>query len=143
MPVRSRDEHATEHAKHATLRAVANVVRHSERVHDVSIVEDIDAKLTAGYTFPSRWYWDPAIYRLELDHIWARSWHYVCGTDAIPGGHRLGELSFAGTAGARRGAGGGGHPGAAGGAGLGGAGFFDTPLPGPPPPPPAPPPPAA
>jgi phenylpropionate dioxygenase-like ring-hydroxylating dioxygenase large terminal subunit len=65
----------------------------------VTLVDDIDAKLTAGYTFPSRWYWDPAIYRLEVDHIWARSWHYICGTDAIPGGHRLGELSFAVTAG--------------------------------------------
>ena len=60
----------------------------------MSVVEEIDAKLTAGYTFPSRWYWDPAIYRLELDHIWARSWHYVCGVDAIPDGHRLGEQAF-------------------------------------------------
>ena len=60
----------------------------------MSAVQEIDAKLTAGYTFPSRWYWDPAVYRLELDHIWARSWHYVCGVDAIPDGHRLGEQSF-------------------------------------------------
>jgi phenylpropionate dioxygenase-like ring-hydroxylating dioxygenase large terminal subunit len=60
----------------------------------MSAVQEIDAKLAAGYTFPSRWYWDPAVYRLELDHIWARSWHYVCGVDAIPDGHRLGEQSF-------------------------------------------------
>jgi len=60
----------------------------------MSAVEEIDAKLTAGYTFPSRWYWDPAVYRLELDHIWARSWHYICGVDAIPDAHTLCEQTF-------------------------------------------------
>ena len=44
-------------------------------------------------------YTDLAVYRLELDHIWARSWHYVCGVDAIPDGHRLGEQAFEVTAG--------------------------------------------
>ncbi len=61
----------------------------------MSTAVEIDAKLTAGYTFPSRWYWDPAIYRLELDEIWARSWHYLCGRAAAPASHQMGELSFA------------------------------------------------
>ena len=60
----------------------------------MSTVAEIDAKLTAGYTFPSRWYWDPAVYRLELDEIWAKSWHYLCGLASAPASHQLGELAF-------------------------------------------------
>lgn len=60
----------------------------------MSTALEIDAKLTAGYTFPSRWYWDPAIYRLELDEIWAHSWHYHCGLDGAPATVQMGELSF-------------------------------------------------
>src|SRR3954451_20036261 len=102
MPGRSG--RATVAAQRRLLLAAPRPVRRCDPMHGttVTLVDDIDAKLTAGYTFPSRWYWDPAIYRLEVDHIWARSWHYICGTDAIPGGHRLGEISFSGTGGGAR-----------------------------------------
>src|SRR4051794_17879055 len=119
MPGRSR--RATVAAQRRPLLAAPRPVRRCEPMQGttVTLVDDIDAKLTAGYTFPSRWYWDPAIYRLEVDHIWARSWHYICGTDAIPGGHRLREPPFPGPAGAPPRGGGGGASGAGPGAGRG------------------------
>jgi phenylpropionate dioxygenase-like ring-hydroxylating dioxygenase large terminal subunit len=66
---------------------------------DMSATADLDARLRAGYTFPSRWYWDPQIHRLELDVIWPAWWHYACGTDMLPFVRRNGELVFEVTAG--------------------------------------------
>ncbi len=65
----------------------------------IAAIADIDARLSAGYTFPARWYWDPRIHRLELDAIWASWWHYACGTDMVPFVRRNGEFVFEVTAG--------------------------------------------
>jgi Rieske 2Fe-2S family protein len=35
-------------------------------------------------SLPSRWYFDPAQYALELERIWARNWIYLCRAESIP-----------------------------------------------------------
>jgi Rieske 2Fe-2S family protein len=41
-------------------------------------------------SLPSRWYFEPAHYALELERIWRRNWIYLCRTDSIaqPGSYR-------------------------------------------------------
>ena len=75
--VRGRGEPA---ARHAGLRAGPRCTYDP----GMSTVAEIDAKLTAGYTFPSRWYWDPAVYRLELDEIWAQARGTTCAASRRP-----------------------------------------------------------
>ena len=46
--------------------------------------EAIEAALDRNLTFPARWYSDPAIYDVELEHVFARSWQLVAKEERIP-----------------------------------------------------------
>jgi len=50
---------------------------------------EIEAALAAGKTFPARWYSDAAIYELELEHIFTRTWHVAGPLERLrkPGDH--------------------------------------------------------
>src|SRR5687768_3299817 len=34
--------------------------------------------LERATTIPAHWYHDPEIYKLELDHIFSKNWHFAC-----------------------------------------------------------------
>lgn len=40
-------------------------------------LEEIQEALDRNLTFPARWYSDPAIYEVELDHVFTKSWQLV------------------------------------------------------------------
>lgn len=44
---------------------------------------DLLASIDAGFTLPSEWYSDPAIFREEQRKILRRSWHFVTSTDRL------------------------------------------------------------
>jgi phenylpropionate dioxygenase-like ring-hydroxylating dioxygenase large terminal subunit len=44
---------------------------------------DLGAALAAGATLPADWYADPAIQRLEGEHIFARTWQYAGRADRV------------------------------------------------------------
>ena len=46
--------------------------------------EAIEAALDRNMTFPARWYSDPAIFDVELEHVFARSWQLVAHEARIP-----------------------------------------------------------
>jgi Rieske 2Fe-2S family protein len=35
-------------------------------------------------SLPSRWYFDPAHFAIELEHIWYRNWVYLCRSSSLP-----------------------------------------------------------
>lgn len=49
--------------------------------------ERLHAQIDAGYLLPTRWYADPEIFRLELERIHRRAWHFAthAGDLAAPG----------------------------------------------------------
>ena len=53
--------------------------------------EAIEAALERNLTFPARWYSDPAIFDVELEHVFARSWQLVAHEARIanPGDHHV------------------------------------------------------
>ena len=64
--------------------------------------EAIEAALDRNMTFPARWYSDPAIFDVELEHIFTRSWQLVAHESRhratrrpprVPGGARPGLLT--------------------------------------------------
>ena len=57
--------------------------------------EAIETALDRNMTFPARWYSDPAIYDVELEHIFARSWQLVAHESRIarPGDHHVCQVA--------------------------------------------------
>jgi phenylpropionate dioxygenase-like ring-hydroxylating dioxygenase large terminal subunit len=57
--------------------------------------EAIEAALDRNMTFPARWYSDPAIYDVELEHIFTRSWQLVAHESRIarPGDHHVCQVA--------------------------------------------------
>jgi phenylpropionate dioxygenase-like ring-hydroxylating dioxygenase large terminal subunit len=53
----------------------------------VDLAGDLRSQLESGLTLPASWYSDPAVLRLEQEHIFKRSWQYVgiAGDVAEPG----------------------------------------------------------
>ena len=57
--------------------------------------EAIEAALDRNLTFPARWYSDPAIFDVELEHVFARSWQLVAHEARIaqPGDHHVCQVA--------------------------------------------------
>jgi phenylpropionate dioxygenase-like ring-hydroxylating dioxygenase large terminal subunit len=51
----------------------------------------IESALDRNFTFPARWYSDPAIYELELEHVFTKSWQLVGHESLVakPGDHHV------------------------------------------------------
>ena len=46
--------------------------------------EDFSGLTRLEASLPSRWYYEPAQYALELERIWYRNWIYLCRADSVP-----------------------------------------------------------
>ena len=44
----------------------------------------IEEALARNLTFPARWYSDPAVYDLELEHVFTRSWQLAAPAPRSP-----------------------------------------------------------
>jgi phenylpropionate dioxygenase-like ring-hydroxylating dioxygenase large terminal subunit len=67
---------------------------------ELVVLDDVSESLRRGETLPTDWYTDPAVFRLEHERIFHRTWQYVGHADALrePGDHlcsRVGRIPIA------------------------------------------------